>query len=307
MGFRETSRRFHSPGMNDRNPVIESLWMKLLVALTITIILSVLGLPQTNQQKIYETERAFEKAVAEKGFNAGFIEFLTPDAVMFFPDARKAHEVYRSRPFSPASLTWNPVWIEVSSNGLLAFSVGNGIYRPTGKDDTTEYHSHYLSIWSRQPDGLYKAVLDAGINHSPPAALPTKWKSPLGMGSEKNEEKLSAADSSVGFYQMATNAGVVKAYKEYLAEDVVLMREGLQPFWGKNAAVAYVEKAKPRISFDKRKSFIESADLAYVYDLYSIVDAAGKEIENGNFIQVWRLRNGKWQIAADMFIPIPKK
>ena len=125
-------------------------------------------------QKIYETERQFEKAVAEKGINAGFIEFLTSDGLIFNPDAQNGRQSWTKRPKSPASFTWNPIWIEVSSNGALAYSIGNGVYKPKGKDDTTEYYSHYLSIWSRQPNGEYRAVLDAGINHTKPASMPTE-------------------------------------------------------------------------------------------------------------------------------------
>src|SRR5688572_15123467 len=70
-------------------------------------------------QKIYETERAFEKMVAERGIRDAFIEFLAPDGVMFFPEAANGREKWRSRAASPAALTWNPILIDVSSNGVL--------------------------------------------------------------------------------------------------------------------------------------------------------------------------------------------
>ena len=34
-----------------------------------------------------------------------------------------------------------------------------------------------------------------------PAAIPTEWKSPPDAGTEKNEGRISAADSAVGFYE----------------------------------------------------------------------------------------------------------
>ena len=60
------------------------------------------------------------------------------------------------------------------------------------------------------------------------------------------------------------------------------------------------------IRIPKRKAFVEGPDLAYVYNVYSIVDKAGKEIEGGNFVQVWKLRKGRWLIAADVFVASPK-
>ena len=256
-------------------------------------------------QKIYETERAFERTVAEKGMNAGFIEFLTADGVLFNPDIQNGRESWQRRPKSPASLTWNPIWIEVSSNGALAYSIGNGVYKPKGKDDPTEYYSHYLSIWRREPSGEYRAVLDVGINHDKPASTVTEWKSPAVTGNEKLQN--SAGDHSVQFYSAAESAGSSKAYKSHFADDGILLRDGSLPFVGKKAAIAYLDSQKRSIKFAKRKSFIEAGDLAWVTSGYSITDAPGNEIEKGNFIQVWKLRNGKWQIAADVLAPTFKK
>lgn len=279
--------------------------MKLLFGIALTFFLLASVAAQDPGQKVYETEKAFEKMVADKGINAGFIEFLTPLGVMFFPEAANGRETWRSRAASPAGLTWNPVWIDVASNGAIAYSIGNSIYKAKGKDDTTEYHGHYISVWSRQANGEYRAALDTGINHEKPATIQTEWKSPADIGQEKNEGKLSAADSSVGFYEMAEKVGSVKAYKTFLADDAVVMRSDKQPFFGKKAALDFIADQKPRVKFAKRKSFIEAPDLAYVYNIYSLVDEKGAETERGNFVQVWKLRKGKWLIAADVWVVIP--
>jgi len=285
--------------------MLESKPMKVIFVLFTSALLANLAFAQNPAQKIYDTERAFEKTVAEKGINSGFIEYLSADGLIFSPEAQNGREAWKNRTASPASLTWNPIWIEVSSNGALAYSIGNGIYQPKGKDDTTQYFTHYLSIWSRQPNGEYKAVLDAGINHPKPATIPTEWKSPPVSGNEKLLN--SAGDHAVPFYTMVETDGVVKAYKTFLADDAFLMRDGNVPYFGKAAALSYLESTKPAIKFSKRKTFLEAGDLAWVSSLYSIVDRSGKETERGNFVQVWKLRNGKWQIAADLFLPIPPK
>lgn len=279
--------------------------MKIVVALCGIIICAASCYGQDLGRKIYATERAFKKMVAEKGINAGLIEYLAPDGVMFFPEAANARERWKMLPTSPATLIWNPVWIDVSSNGALAYSIGNSLYRENGKDDPIAFYGHYISIWSRQMNGDYRAVLDAGINHEKPAATPVDWKSPADSGKEKNAKKISAADSSVGFYQTAEQQGSDKAYKQYLADDVYLLRENKQPFIGKKAALEYLRQGKSNIKFARRKSFIEAADLAHVFNIYTITNKAGKEIERGNFVQVWKLRGDKWQIVADVFVPIP--
>lgn len=279
--------------------------MKFVIIAALILSFTFSGSAQNSaSRQVFDTEKAFEKLVAEKGIKAGFIEFMAPSGIIFRPGPVNARESFASRPDSPAALTWNPVWIEVSSNGLLAYSIGNSVFRPKGKDDTNAGFGHYLSIWSRQPNGEYRALLDTGINHDKPAAMPTEWKSP--NSDEKNESKLSAADSTTGFWETVAKVGSVKAYKTYLADDAVLMRSGKQPFFGKKAAMDFIGDQQPRLIFPKRKAFIESADLAYVYDTYSLVDKAGVEIEHGNFVQVWKLRRGKWLIAAEVFAAIPK-
>jgi len=278
---------------------------KLILCLIICLASVIVASSQSSEQRIYDTERAFERLVAEKGIRAGFLEYLSPDAVMFFPEAANARETWTKRPASPATLTWNPVLIFASSNDVLAYSIGNSVYRPKGKNDPTGFAGHYLSFWVRQANGEYRAVFDTGINHDAPAAVTTEWSVPAGSGVEKNERRLSAADSATPFFVKAESDGAVKAYQSYLAEDAILMRDGSMPFKGRSAAIDHLKKGKTVIKFAKRKSFVEAADLAYHYSGYTEIDTNGREVGRGNYAQVWRLRSGKWQIVADIFVPLP--
>jgi ketosteroid isomerase-like protein len=279
--------------------------MKYICLAVLISLFAVSLFAQSPAVKVYETEKAFEKMAEENGVNAAFIEFMAPMGVMFVPEVHNGREFWKSIPPSPAQLTWNPIWIDVASNGTLAYSIGNSIRRPKGKDDPNAEYGHYISIWTRQSDGQYRALLDTGINHPKPASIPTEWKSPTDSGVNKNEERLSAADSAVPFYA-SLEANASTAYKKYLAEDAIVMRSGKEPFFGKKAAMSAINDIDGIIRIPKRKAFVEGPDLAYVYNVYSIVDKASKEIEGGNFVQVWKLRNGRWLIAADVFVASPK-
>lgn len=279
--------------------------MRFFAALLLVLACVAVGAAQDNFRTVYETERAFEKMVAEKGIREGFIAYLSPAGVMFMPDAVNARETWSKRDPSPASLTWNPVWIDVSANGALAYSIGNSQFRPRGKDDPQVYYGHYISIWMRQPNGEYRAALDTGINHEKPASEPRDWKKPNESGNS-NEERISAADSAVPFYQLAQESGAGKAYRSFLADDAIVMRDGRLPAFDKKAGLKLIGSAH-KINFAKRKSFTEAADLGYVHGPYNIVDKIGKELERGNFIQAWKLRDGKWKIVADVLVPLPAK
>lgn len=279
--------------------------MRFLIAALILISTSTAVLSQDNGQKIYETERAFEKMVAEKGIKAAFVEFLSPVGVIFRPGPVNGRESWNSRPESPAALTWNPVRIEVSSNGALAYSIGNSIFKPKGQNDTDQFFGHYLSVWTRQPGGEYRAALDAGINHEKPSKPEPDWKAGGSASAETNDNKLMAGDSSVAFYRIAENQGLKEAYKRYSMDDIYLLRNDHLPFVGRGAALDFLDSQKSSIKFAKRRSFVEAGDLAYVYSTYTMVDKKGIETEKGSFIQVWKLRSGRWLIAADLFLPLP--
>ena len=281
--------------------------MKTLLASLMILVCAAVVSAQDARQKIYETERAFEKTVAENGVNAGFIEFLSPVGIMFMPDAVNGREAWRARPVSPAALTWNPVWIDVSSNGVLAYSVGNSVYRSKGKDDPNVFYGHYLSIWTRQGNGEYRAALDTGINHDKPGMIPTDWKSPAPSFEEKTKENVSAGDHSAGFFSSIEKQGVSAAYSSCLADDAIMMRQGILPFFGRKAVIDNLKKEKAMIVFAHRKSFIEAGDLAYMNSTYKLLDKSGAETEQGNLVQVWKLMGGKWKIVADVFVPLPKQ
>lgn len=281
--------------------------MKNLLTLFLTIFVSANVFAQNNLQKIYDTEKAFERAVAERGVNQAFIEFSAPDGVCFFTgEPTNCREFWRSIPKSPAFITWNPTFIDVSSNGALAYSLGNSAYRASGKDDKNAIYGEYATVWMRQPNGNYLAVLDMGISHTE-ANTETKWTSPSDSGKELNAQKSSAADVATGFFETATKQGASKAYKAFLAEDARILREGKMPVVGKKAVLDEVKNQKGYLTFNKRTVFTEAADMAYISNIYTALDKSGKQYETGNFVQIWKLRSGKWQIVFDLFLPMPQK
>lgn len=259
---------------------------------------------KTDLEKVVETEYAFAKFAEEKGVKAAFLEFLTDDAVMFNPQAVNAKEMWRARPDdSPATLSWYPTFADVSSNGALAYTIGAGEYRPKGKSDQTVYYSTYASVWLRQPDGNYKAVMDVGITHAKPPVENKNWTAPKPTEKIADENKPLAANAIYKFFETAALQGLEKSYKLFAHEDARFLREGKFPIIGKQAALREV-KTKAKITFGKRMTEQSAGNLAYIVTTYEM-KSVDKLTERGNIIQVWKLMQGKWQIVADVFAPIP--
>lgn len=118
------------------------------------------------QNEIFNTEKAFEKMVQEKGQAEGFYFFADENAVILRgkdslikgKENIKNYYVMHSNP--NAMLTWTPDFIYVSDCGTLGYTYGKYIYSirdSTGenKEQTGVFHT----VWKKQ-NGEWKYVWD---------------------------------------------------------------------------------------------------------------------------------------------------
>jgi hypothetical protein len=266
---------------------------------------SVFAQVEKDLQMLAETEKSFARFAAEKDTKSAFLEYAAPDGIMFSPNAVNAKEYWNARGASKGLLSWQPSFADISSNGVLGWTTGPWEFRPNGKTDAPTAFGEFVTLWQKQPDGKFRFVLDIGISHDKAQVEGVDWKSPADVGKELNERRMSAGDSSNGFFQTA-NQNLAKAYKTYAANDIRVLREGKMPILGKEAFLSELKKDKSTVAFAKRSVFFGAADLAYITNTYTLT-RADKTTEKGNFVQIWKLRGGKWQIVLDLFNPIPEE
>lgn len=276
--------------------------------LILVILICALNSAAQNRQileKLAATEKSFAQVAEQKSVKEAFLEFMTDDAAMFAPTMVNGKEYFNSRPATSALLSWYPIFIDASTNGVFGYTTGRGEFRPKGKDDATVFYSDYLTVWRRQPSGEYKAVIDVGVYHDKPIETDRNWKFP----SETNKntiENIPPASTAVNlFYDTATAKSLSQAYKTFASEDVRFLREGKQPIVGKAKAFSDFKKDKRTIVFGKNMTLQSAGDLAYAVTTYTLKN--GDVVEKGNTIQIWKFIANKWQIVADVFAPIPEK
>jgi len=291
---------------DDAHIVLAFFFMKLLVLilafLTIIPIFPIYG--QSDLEKLVAAERAFAKTALDKGTRTAFLEFMSNDAVVFNPDKTLARPFWTARQPTQAALFWAPNFADVSSNGILGYTTGNWEYRAKGKDDTPSAFGNFNTVWVRQPSGKYRWVVDIGISHAKPDKYSEDFTQPKPGGGNPNN--ISAADSANRFYEMTAKQGLQKAYAAFADNEVRFFRENEFPAMGRNALLDRVKKYKGTFTFPKRSTFFETADMAYANDSYTFTPENGP-VETGNFLQVWKLIDGKWKIVLDVFKPIPPK
>lgn len=260
---------------------------------------------QSDLNKMVETEKAFARMAAEQNTRAAFLEFSAADGVLFTPAPTNAKTFWTARAANSSLLAWTPEFADISSNGILGYTTGPWEFRPKGKADAPAGFGHFITIWQKQSDGNYRFVLDFGINHSK-IALSDIWTAPTYL--EKGlVDKGSAADISAQFFEMANKESIEKAYKNFAADDIRLYRNEKVPFLGKKDALKEVKKVKDKINFAKRSFFTSAANLAYISNSYTLTDKTGKETEKGYFLQIWKFKDGRWQIVLDLFKANPKE
>ena len=279
--------------------------MKILFAIAAVILFSSIGYGQRDIDRMVAAERAFAEYASANGTRNAFLEFSAADLILFLPDKVKTADYWNAQGESPGLLSWAPNYADISSNGIIGYTTGNWEFRARGKDDVPAGFGQFVTIWQRMPDGKFKFLIDIGISHDKPAQFSTALMAPS-YPTSPNEKRSSAADTANSFFETAGNFGLNKAYKAFAAEKIRGFREGEMPILGKDRFLSAIKKLRSKTNFAKHGVFFGTTDIAYIANTYTrSVDS--KVIEKGNFVQIWKLIDGRWQIVLDIFKPIPEK
>lgn len=262
--------------------------------------------PGGDLEKLVETEKAFAKAAGQKGMKAAFSEFLADDGILFQPTETNGKLYWQNQPESPARLVWSPDWADASADGNFGYTVGGWSFYPKGKSDKATVFGEYLTIWKKQSDGNFRALLDIGISHEKSVDQTNERKSPIDAG--RGEAKVETAIKLDALTDIFSKELLSQGYFNYLADDAVVLRDGQEAFYGKTNAFVGLEKLDK--NFPKGSFLNFSADVSPVYGnmmfskgVYQLTHR-DKTVSRYNFVQVWKYRGGKWQIVADVFTEI---
>jgi ketosteroid isomerase-like protein len=105
----------------------------------------------------------------------------------------------------------------------------------------------------------------------------------------------------------AYNAGEVDKIVALYTEDAVVMPSNVPALSGRAAIKDFLTKdtAETKAAGLTDKDGVSevgiSGDLAWHAGTSSVVDAAGKTVETGKYIEVWRKVNGKWLMVRDIW------
>ncbi|MET0247862.1 MAG: hypothetical protein ABW182_14020 [Sphingomonas sp.] len=130
------------------------------------IALALLLLPADPETAV-EAEGAFAQAAQTDGQWTAFRRYSTPDAVIFTPQPKKAHEALPKKD-PPNAIEWWPAESYVACDGSAAVN--------TGPWKLQQSQGFFTTIWVRQADGHHKWVYDGGDALTTPRPRPAEPK-----------------------------------------------------------------------------------------------------------------------------------
>ncbi|MDQ3131874.1 MAG: nuclear transport factor 2 family protein [Acidobacteriota bacterium] len=281
--------------------------MKILVALLSTVLffVNISAQTKTDLQKLIETETAFADATAEKGTKQAFAGFQADDGVVFNPTALRGNLFWSNAKELPALLVWKTSRADVSSTGNFGYTTGGWELRPTGKADKMTAFGQYVTVWKKQTDGNFKVVLDIGVPFDKSAVKQVSdAPKDAGAGEKSPKTKIDMGTLTDIFSKKSLSQG----YFNYLAEDAIVLRDNYQPFYGRKQAFLELEKLDKTFPPDGFLEFQASISPNYgnmmaAWGIYQL-KFKDNSLKKWNFLQMWKFRDGKWQIVVDVLTPV---
>jgi ketosteroid isomerase-like protein len=267
-------------------------------------------------QTLIEAERAFSRLSEENGIREAFLTYLADDSVVFMPRPVPGRKAYEEAPAdSPTLLTWEPAYAEVSPAGDLGYTTGP--YQAGNRNNAAAAprFGHYVSLWQKQPNGLWRVVLDIGIRHPQPGFRPLEV---MIKKDARRPRRLVRVDRlrelnlllkiEAEFGAKAAAEGTLAAYLAFADEDVRIYRDGALPSAGTDALRGEFSDRPGSQTWEPVDGDVSRfGALGFIF---GTTEAGSGDpavpYTVSNYLRVWRKNSeGLWKIALDLAIHIP--
>ena len=121
---------------------------------------------------------------------------------------------------------------------------------------------------------------------------------------KKEEERIKAINeiqqTDVDFSNRSKEAGMRKAFLEYMRNDGVLLRPGKMPIIGASAVefISNVNDTSFSLTWQPQGADVStSADMGYTFGIYSM--KMGDSLFKGTYVTIWQKEDGKWKFSLD--------
>jgi len=255
---------------------------------------------ETTASQLIQAETDYGKLARERGFCVASMHVFAEDGIVFAPGPVNGKKYWQTQTDEPV-LVWQPTFATVARTGELGYTTGPWELKKARDDAQAQAFGQYVTIWKKNPDGVWKVMLDVGIEHPQPTDPPGEVETFLPefhiFQPESVRGKLENAERA--FTELlAGDAGAAAMAKA--SDGVRILRRGVFPAAGKTAARLMLSSDHGKTKRTRAGgSMSNSQDLAYSYGEYSTERT--NVIEQGIYLSIWQLDlNTDWKLVLDL-------
>jgi len=262
------------------------------------------AVPDPMTAPIVAAENGFSADSRRYGVRLAFLAHFDAGSWLFRPYPVAALGALARDADDGSPLEWGPDTVGVSAGGDMGFTSGPWSAHAAGTDGLV--HGHFLTVWKRGDDGVWRVQVDGGVSHpalakpaadvdivvrggdAPAKALPSGDLAIRRSALEKSDDDLrsalgEAAGDKAALWQRTAHA------------DLRVLRAGHAPATGNDARDLLAHDA-PRIGSGPRRAL----DVASSGDLGYTIGGDASCAACGTYYRIWRWQDGAWRVLVDL-------
>jgi len=273
--------------------------------LVIAAALAAAQAPDTLAAPIVAAENNFAADARRLGVRRAFLAHFDAGSWLFRPYPVDALGALARDPDDGSPLEWGPEIAGVAASGDMGFTSGAWSAHAPGTD--TMAHGHFLTVWKRGDDGIWRVQVDGGISH-PAMAQPTgEVKIVLGAGDGPAAKQLDAgalaqrrrsleqSDDGLRTALGQSPDDAVAGWRGAADADWRVLRPGQAPATGSDARELAAHDP-PRQGSGPRRAL----DVAASGDLGYTIGGEASCAACGTYYRIWRWQDGRWRLLIDL-------
>jgi ketosteroid isomerase-like protein len=256
-----------------------------------------------------DAERNFARASVMFGRNTAFAENFAEESVIFTDRwLTNGKQFSKDRKPTPVVLKWEPEFMDISESRDFGISTGPWEaqeYRPNTPSISTGY---FLTVWKKQPDGVWKVILDAGSNTPAPSGKNHTFSFPA--GADKAISNPPVIKVEILCKELLEREKLIlsewkknplnSTYASFLAPNARVQRDGHLPTTNTDTINTWIDHLDKTLVWNSNGvGAATSGDIGFTYGL---IETSGKPgIAKGHYVRIWRKKPGaNWNIILEM-------
>jgi hypothetical protein len=260
--------------------------------------------PDPRAAPIVAAENAFAADAQRYGVRLAFLAHFDADSWLLRPYPVPALATLARDPDDGAPLEWGPDVVGVAASGDMGFTSGPWSARAPGAEGSV--HGHFLTVWKRGADGVWRVQVDGGIAH-PPLTNPAGEVEMIGeTGSatvapmaradlDERRRSLERSDDALRTALGRRERDAASVWRDVADANLRVLRPGHAPATGRDATDLLAHDLPAQGSGARR-----ALDVAASGDLGYTIGGDATCAPCGMYYRIWRWREGSWHVLIDV-------